>query len=58
MTEERNVVRGGSVAVEILQAYRHWAHIDTQVFEFAEEVEEVVRRQGELRRFEIVGGKG
>lgn len=44
--------------MQVFQAYSHWPNVDTQVFELAEEVKEVVRRQGKLRRSEVVGGEG
>jgi hypothetical protein len=50
--EERDVVGGRSIRVDILQAHIHGANGYTEVLESREDVEEMVGRQCELGRLD------
>lgn len=43
--------------MQILQPHAHGSHIDSQVFELAEQIVQVMRRQGELGGLEVLGGE-
>lgn len=45
MAEEGDIVGGSGVTVQVLQTNGGRTDIDAEIFEFADEVEEVVRRE-------------
>jgi hypothetical protein len=59
MSQEGDIVGGSGIVLQILQPHIHRTAVYAKcIFEFAEEVEEVVGSQGQLGGLDAAGGEG